>query len=244
MEALMSLVQWCSLMALLSAATAPSPAPPRERGAVEISAGPFSLTVKPGDLSAEIGREWTGKRWLDDYASYVNSSATRSHMVGRSRQVAFSHEEARQLACIDAARQMYDRMRGRLHPRLTQADERARVVQGIAQELMGGRGLLDYHSTQAHKYGEEVWTQAVLVDASDRRLASMAERFNATVRERRANFAQTAASVAGLVVLICLTYGLVNAWTKGYVRGRLRAGAVLGMVAGVWVLIRLADLAP
>src|SRR5687767_14343382 len=218
MEALMSLVQWCSVMALLSATTAPSPPPVRvERGSVEISAGPFSLSVKPSELSAEIGREWTGKRWLDDYASYVNSSATRSHVVGRSRQVAFSHQEAQQLATIDAARQMYDRLRGRLHPWMTQSQERARVVQGIAQELMGGKGLLDYHSTKAHKYGEEIWTHAVLVDASDRRLASMADRYNGMVRERRANFAHMAASVAGLVVLICVTYGLVNAWTKGYV---------------------------
>src|SRR5688572_24010765 len=142
MESLLSLVQWCSMLALFTAAGAPEP-PPVSHSAQRERPASASVTIKPGDLSIEIAsnassnpsaRPWTGKLWLDNFATYANSRETRGQVIGQSRQISFSFAEAQRRANVDAARQVYDRLRSRLHPWLRDGDERQWIVESIAQD--------------------------------------------------------------------------------------------------------------
>ena len=232
MESLLSMLQWWSLMAVL------------------LGAGVEAPLVIEDDASV---RAPTGKLWIDDYVAYVNSQKRQNRdgrppghtpVVGHCRQVALSPEEAQDRALRDAAGQIYDRMKARLHPSLRGADERARIVADMVAEMAGGRYVLDAYSAFDRRHYGVIWSHSVLVDASSNRIASLVDRHNGRVRERKANAARTFASVVGLSILILLTYAGVNAWTKGYFRGRLRAGAVLALVGGWAVLMWMLNAAP
>ena len=189
------------------------------------------------DLQSSEGglRGTTGKPWLDDYAYYVNGRPRTPTVVGQSRQVALSHGEASAAARLDAARQLYDRFAGRLRPGLRNPDDRAWITADVAAQLAGGRYVIDSYASRTRRNYGEVWRHAILVDASERRLVALADRYNDRAAARRADVGRTFASVAALVGLIVLTYAGVNAWTRGYIRGRLRAAAVaLGAAVLMW----------
>ena len=116
------------------------------------------------------------------------------------------------------------------------------VIDDLALRINSGKYVVDrYTESSERRYGQ-IWSHAVLVEVPSARLRGLGEEYRSTLRNRQVSAGRTVASIAGLSVLILLTYALVNAWTKGYFRGRLRAAAVMTIVAGASVLIWAAKL--
>jgi hypothetical protein len=246
MESALSILQWCSLMTALVAMEVPATRCPSEEAAAEKTGSGVRLEVSASidDGLTPTARQPTGKPWIDDYAAYVNSKPGRSTVVGECGQIALSQQEAESKALLDAANKVYDRLRPRLNPRLRGRDQRDWILVQLASDLAERRYVIDEHSSSSRRVYGQIWSHWVLVDTSGNRLATLAGRYNSIEQARRSNARQTFASVAALSVLILLVYGVTNAWTKGYVRWRLRTAAVFVLVAGAWVLIRLGNVAP
>jgi len=85
-----------------------------------------------------------------------------------------------------------------------------------------------------------IYRQALLLDASDENLARIVPEYAQGLQARRWNILRTLVSAAGLVVLICVIYLFLNAATKGYYAWSLRAAGVVAVVAGIFLVLRLA----
>jgi hypothetical protein len=99
----------------------------------------------------------------------------------------------------------------------------------LAQEVV----VADRSVSRVHRPYGDIWSEAVLVDASKDRLARVAREYSAWRSNRHQTVGGAAASVVGLSIAILLIYTAVNAATKGYFRGRLRAAAALTLALGL-----------
>ena len=205
-----------SLLAIASAATAfadPPASQPRR---------PATTTV-------------TGKLWVDDFAAFVSSSGGKRWVVGRSNVGCLSESEASDSAIRDARLQLLARVRSqRSVP--TGSESEAWLKARLKAELATGRLVRDRSVSRIHKPYGELWSEAVLVDASGDRLSAVIRDHDTWQRGRRESTRNSAASIVGLSVVILLIYAVLNAITKGYFRGRLRAAAAVALGCGVLVV--------
>jgi hypothetical protein len=203
---------------------------------VELSPSAIAEAAIADDLAFAMP---TGKRWLDDFAAYSNENPRKSYVVGRSRTISLSAQEAKERACRDAARQLFAIMRPYVADDFVRRQGQQWIVEDLTRRLVSpsGRFVVDRYTDHTQKQYGTLWSHAVLVEVSQPRLTGVAMEYNAMARERQIAPGRMIASIGGLAALIVLTYAGVNAWTKGYFRGRLRAGAVVAMIAGASVVM-------
>jgi hypothetical protein len=237
MESLFPVLKMCAMVTLLGTLAAgpePSERCPSQTGDVtiksQVNAQELSLSASaPADDSLLAGP--TGKPWLDDFAGYSNQNSRKQFIVGRSRTISLSAQEAKERACRDAAGQIYPIIRPYIADEFIERQGQRWIVDDLARRLLGGGGYVaDRYTDHTDRGYGTLWAHAVLVEVSQPRLTNVAMEYNTMVREREVSAKRTLASIAGLGVLILLTYAGVNAWTKGYCRCWLRAGAVVLMV--------------
>ncbi len=185
---------------------------------------------------ADAGAPNTAKPWLDDPAAYFSEHSDRQWVVGRSSIACLSAAEAFNSACRDASRQLASLSAGNAHRGPGDAVSRDRLSKRIAAELKAGRLIRDRYSARSKKPYGEVWSGAVLVDASDAALRRIAADDAAFERGQRVARVGRAAMVAGLCAAILLVYALLNAVTRGYFRGPLRFGTAVCMLGVVLIL--------
>jgi hypothetical protein len=184
-------------------------------------------------LASEESSAGSGKAWVDDFASFANAPAGKRWVVGRSNIPCLSEGEAFEAACRDARDQLYVRVRSRLGPSRDRQSEE--WMKGrIAQELLAnGELITDRFVSRVHRPYAEIWSESILVDASSKRLSALLREHAQWVEARRRAQRGAMASIGGMSLAILLVYAVLNALTKGYFRGRLRAGAALTLAAVV-----------
>jgi hypothetical protein len=181
------------------------------------------------------------KPWVDDFARFANSSREKTWIVGHSTMPCLSETEAFDAACRDGSAQLLARLRPRL-ARAYGAESEAWLMRRLGQELSAGGALIaDRSVSRVHRPYGDIWSEAILVDASSARLAQIAGE-HAVWSSGRQHFRRSAAaSIIGMSLAILLIYAVVNAVTKGYFRGYLRTTAAAAMmlcVIGAWYVIR------
>jgi hypothetical protein len=177
------------------------------------------------------------KPWVDDFPAFVNATAGKQDwIVGRSTMPCVTEDEAFQAATRDAGEQLLARLRPQLSPRSYEPDSEAWLQRRLARELVIGRLVSDRYVARVQRPFGELWSESVLVDASSSRVGAIARDYDAWMRGRSDTRRGAAASVVGLSLAILLIYAVVNAITRGYFRGRLRAGAGLSLAAAMFAL--------
>jgi hypothetical protein len=178
----------------------------------------------------------TSKPWVEDFAAFVNSSGGGRWIVGRSTSPCLSEDEAFRAASRDARDQLMARL-GPQAPLPRDAEGDVWLQRRVAQELAAGRLVTDRYVSRVRRPYGELWSESILVDASGERLSALAREHATWLRNRYHTRRGALAGVAGLSLAILLVYAAVNAATKGYFRGRLRAGAVLSLALGLFAVI-------
>jgi hypothetical protein len=170
-----------------------------------------------------------GKLWVDDFAAFASAAGGKRWIVGRSLSPCVSEDEAFDAARGDACNQLFARMRPRL-TRSSGAETDAWLRRRLEHEMARGDLIVDRHVWRVHRPYADIWSEAVLVDASNERLSKVTRDHAAWLESRFRAKRGAVGSVFGLSVTILLVYVVLNALTKGYFRGRLRAGAAAALV--------------
>lgn len=226
-------VRWMVAGALAASAGAAAAEVRFPRG-VTVAASP-SVVMNGVDAVTQVD---IPKQWVDDFPAFVNASGGgKGWIVAKSAQPCLTAEEASQAALMEAHR----RLIGRVEAQVGRSPDGSALVwltRRISQELNTGELVVDRSVSRVHRPYADVWSEAILVDASSQRLAPIVRDYAAWQRERDAGRRGTFASVAGMSVAVLLIYAGLNAFTKGYFRGRLRAGAALLLAAGAVAIMR------
>jgi hypothetical protein len=177
------------------------------------------------------------KTWVTDFPTFANANGTRQWIVGRTTTVCLNEGEAMERARHTTRQLLVDFLR----PQLGQfgPDDEAWLKQRLTRELTTGRLVKDRSVSHVKRPYGEVWSAAILVDASSDRLATVAREHRIWRQSRDTTVRRTGASIFGLSVVILLVYAVLNFLTKGYFRGRLRAMAGFALCGGTMVLIWL-----
>jgi hypothetical protein len=169
-----------------------------------------------------------GKPWVEDFPAFASTGDGTRWIVGRSTLPCVSENEAFEAATRDARAQLLARVR----PLLGQSyDNRSEMwlQRRLAQDLV----IVDRSVSRVHRPYGDIWSESLLVDAPHDRLSRLAREHAIWRNDRRQTAWGAVASVAGLSITILLIYTAINAATKGYFRGRLRAAAALTLALGL-----------
>jgi hypothetical protein len=178
------------------------------------------------------------KPWVEDFAAFASSSGAKQWIVGRADAPCLSEAESFQAASRDACGQLLARLRERL-PRTDDVRNEGWLRRRLAQELSAGSLVADRSVSLVRRPYGEIWSEAILVDASGERLSKIERDYSMWLNKQQQAKRGTAASIAGLSLVILIIYSGLNAVTRGYFRGRLRAGAAMTMILSVMALYSL-----
>jgi len=175
----------------------------------------------------------TSKPWIDDFAGFVSSHPGR-WIVGRSAVPCLSEPEAARAAQADAARQITPLIVSGLP---VHASDAATIEVRMESDLQSAGSQTDRLAEQFTRPYGTVWTESVLIDASQQRLDELSGRYAtelAAKDARMSNWRLTAAVVVGAAWLF---YFLLNAVTKGYFTVRLGAVAATITAAAIVLVV-------
>ena len=193
-----------------------------------------------GTAPSAPGATKPDRSWVTDSAAFLNRTDARHvWIVGKSVGPCVSATEATAQACRDAAREILPRLDSMWITRRNLSVQEREIIRGrLEADLILGRLVTDRSVSRVQKPYGELWSAAVLVDASPNQLGPLASQYEAALRDRRVSFAQRVAASIGIFAVILGLYWLVNGVTKGYFRGRLRWGAaatlLLAALAMAW----------
>jgi hypothetical protein len=190
---------------------------------------------------AVLSARFVEKPWLCDFAGFVSKNPGGRWVVGRTdpRRPATSAAEAARAARTAAVEEVSQLVRSRLPERLRRRDG-GRIRDAVEASLVDGGDLVVDRFPQKFDRGYgTLYREAVLIDASDAKLASVVKEVTGSIREHR-QYRTRAFIGSGAVLLVILgIYRLANAFTRGYFTWSLRTTAALIAVVAVamWVAV-------
>jgi hypothetical protein len=200
-------------------------------------------TVAVGDEvvlpAASHSARFVEKPWLSALAAFVADRPDGRWVVGKTdrlRPAATAAEAARE-ARAAAAEQVLPLVRARVpedvgrHHRLRAAVEAALVD--------GDRLVVDRFPQQFDRPYGSLYREAVLVDASDAKLAPLVDALVRSSRERRDVRVHATLSATAILVVLYALYRVANAVTRGYFVWSLRAAAAVLAAGAVSILAAL-----
>jgi hypothetical protein len=180
----------------------------------------------------------TTKPWVSDFPGYVTGFGGHQWILGRSTRPCATEKEAMDQARSQAAAQVRELLRANVTPARFGGESEAWIRSRVAREMSIGSLVVDRSLSKVKRPYGDVWSAAVLVDASGDRIAPMVREHDAWLRAREVSVRQTTGSILGLGAAILLIYAVMNAATKGYFRGRLRVGGAMALAIGaVWFIV-------
>jgi hypothetical protein len=178
------------------------------------------------------------QQWVTDLPAFLRDNGGREWIVGRSQTPAVSEQEAFDQARGNAASQLRKLLRSTLTPSLYKSESDTWIRDRVARDL--GSLVVERAAAKTRRPYGDIWSAAILIDASPTRLFPIARDYDAWRHTRAAATRSTGFSLVGLSLAILAIYAVVNALTKGYFRCRLRACAGLALGLGTMFLIWLA----
>lgn len=174
-----------------------------------------SLVVLAILLTPSLARAAT---WADEPAAYLSSPAGRQATIGRSHGPCLSAAEAEAQAMDDAARQLVY-----AHVPLSAGPNREALVQSFRHSFL----VRDRSLKVVHKPYGDIWSAAVLVDASSHQVSAEVTRL---ANQRSIEQRHRVGGTVGVMIVVALAYLVANAVTRGYFRRRLRFVAMAACV--------------
>ena len=174
------------------------------------------------------------KLWSTDLPSFMNQQPGH-WVVGRSQKPALSAQEADLLARSDAASVIVPLVADRVKRPL----DRKALATRIEASLFRDDWLVDRQIDMTQRPYGTIWSAAVLVDASPKRIDALVRQIEHQTRERHAR------AVIGMLALFVLTavvgsvYMLLNWLTRGFFRGRLAVASVLLVISATFGVVHL-----
>ena len=230
---------WLSLSSSPSQPQAAAPAPRAPSSSP--ASGTVALTVVGAGgervVTTPHAVRYVEKPWLSDFAGFVARNPDGRWIVGRTHTLrpAASAADAARDARASAAEEVMRLVRARVHPDVSRENGRLRAA--VEKALVGGDRLVVDRFPQAYErpYGN-LYREAVLVDASDAKLAPLVAQLEWSVREHRDSRFKMVLSAAGVLLVTYALYRFANAFTRGYFTWSLRTAAAV-FAAGAVVLI-------
>jgi hypothetical protein len=178
------------------------------------------------------------KPWVDDFATFASNNRGRTWVMAMSREAAVSAAEAEQQALNDAVAQLEPRVRDRMAYHARGAVDS--VLQRQIRAGLESSGMIADRFVQRFErpYGE-IWQVGLLIDASSKKIAGLADKCDRVLAAQQRTFRQTVLSIAGLVALVCVVYIFLNSVTKGYFVWSLRAAALAILAGGIFLVLFL-----
>jgi hypothetical protein len=179
---------------------------------------------------------------VDDWASFA-SSLRRDQLYLRTdvQAPAVDPDEARRLAVDAAVRSLRPVLASRIAAQRPNAVwNPSELDRQLRAGLDSGQLIADQFVQRVDKSYGTLWKHQLLLDASPSRLdpiARQASSVMAASRARQISFIGSVAGMAAVIVLLCL---FLNFATRGYFVWRLRAAAVMAVIAAMLVAIVLA----
>jgi hypothetical protein len=190
------------------------------RGKVQIDIeGPIDRTT----LSARF----IDRPWAADSAAYINDHPDRNTIIGRCTKVCLSEPEARRIAEEDAMRQAVTLIQRHANNRGANFTGRAQDTARLLADLRRGMPVQDRFVQKYHRPYGDVWSESVLVDASNGWLESMSQRHATVIHQHEMRAKGIFASVLVVLITIVIAYLFLNAVTKSYFTARLRFIAIM-----------------
>ena len=214
----------------------------------EPRSGSIALRVEtPGGLFS-VSTRFVDAPWVVDRNAFAASYSKGDWLVGYSDGTHTTHEEAKRDAILAVTEALLPLAKARIS-QLSASDQDHFTRQmhkdpnwlrdRIADELVSRNMLTDRFAQRFDRPYGTVWREAVLVDASPKRVEEIARSLVQGVDSRMAHQRTTWFSFVALAGLVFGTYLFLNMATKGYYAWALRLAAVGGLVAAGLVVTHL-----
>jgi hypothetical protein len=209
----------------------------KKREIIKVKKGENSGTVevaligKTGERRKSV--RYIYKPWVDNLAEFINRDPHKQWVVARSTQLMPTQHEAERSAIRSAAEQLLPRLKSH-RPALAQRS----IEMNAVEDRLRSNDIISDRFVQHYKrpYGD-VWSESILIDASNIKLQAVASHLLRTHHSGRVMVLKKFASIGGLALLIILVYLFLNAATKGYYKWALRIVGIAG--AGALLLLLL-----
>ncbi len=202
---------------------------------VEVSGKPFSVSTRFADTP-----------WVEDRSAFAENFDNGDWLVAYSHGDHTTNEEARQDALVAATESLLPLAKARInllsasdqhHYEQQMAKNPNWLRERVADELVSRNRVSDrFTQSFARPYGATIWREAILIDASPKRVeaiaSSLVQGINSRVTHERSAFF----SFVLLAGLVFGTYLFLNMATKGYYAWSLRFAAVGGVAAAVFLV--------
>ena len=111
----------------------------------------------------------------------------------------------------------------------------------VSENELSSAGLIVDRFTQRFSgLAGPIWREAILVDTSEGKLSSLAQKKIGVTRMKRQSWFRTGVTLVGMFLLICIVYMFLNAATRGYYSWALRIALIVLMCVGVFFVLMLA----
>jgi hypothetical protein len=210
----------------------------------ESHSGSIAVRVKTPDGPFAVSTRYIEIPWVADRSAFAASYSNGDWLVGYSDGTHTTHEEAKQDAIWAATDVLLPLAKSRIS-QLSSSDQHhfAQQMQKdanwlrnrVADELVSRNLLTDRFAQRFDRPYGTVWREAVLVDASPKRVEAIARSLVQGVDAKVTHERNTFISFLALGGLVFGTYLFLNMATKGYYAWALRFAAVGGIAAVVFM---------
>ena len=213
-----------------------NPAPWSSGSVNEMANGTIQASVLAGDRQASMKADFVDKPWVEDFSAFFNTTPNSQFIIAKSAESCMTEAEANRQAMQNACSQVAN-MIGQIPP--LQSGVPLYFTRPVnSTDILEGGFILDRFVQSFEGAAGKIWRQALLVDASAKKLKNLAQRKAIVAQARKMGLARMFFSIVGLILLITVVYAFLNAATKGYYAWSLRiAGVVLAMVVIILLLV-------
>jgi hypothetical protein len=198
----------------------------------------FVAQVDSPKGTALVQAQLDEKPWLD---AAPFSDGGRRYIVARSPHAGATEADARQMAQAAAV----DRLVPLVRERAAQLGNRSGSVpdsvvrKHATQAIASRRHTVDDCLVRVDRPFSPVYFAAEMLDVDPPMVDLVATNALRDVTRGRRGAAGMVGAIAGMVLVLAVVYGVLNALTRGYFRGHLRVAAVVALAAAVAVILLL-----
>jgi hypothetical protein len=175
------------------------------------------------------------KPWLSDFAGFVSAHPNGHYLVAQSGKPAISAAEAQTGARQCAVEALAGQVQARVHGQISMKDVRRHVD----ASLVGDGWIVDRQLESVERPYGTIWREAILIDASPKKLDALSNRLQSIVRQQQQKRVLAGVGGSVLLVVVSLGYIVLNWLTRGYLRLRLAMTSLLIAGGGIALIAHL-----
>jgi hypothetical protein len=201
-----------------------------------------TLTLRArGATDASAVVNYVDVPWLSNFNAFAQQNPGRRFIVARTDPMrpAMSEAEAAEAARRAAAGQLFGLVRSRVARHGRRSADDGWLYQRVESELASGRLVIEQFPQKFERpsFGGTTWREAVLIDASDPAVDSIASDLSRARAAETQSWLMSVASAGGVLLVTYALYRLANAFTRGYFVWSLRTAAAVVATAAVVVVL-------